>query len=165
MEHSEAPQVMPQIWLDIARYKSPRTFLRPGLHWFGIPERVRADRLQRLVESKPARALLARLAHGSEADLAQLQTLAAINAQQAQDVFRRAFVINISTPAAFIVAFGQLAPEVFGGVLDTLRTEGALGYVVLALSALVLISIGYAFLRANDARDLRDLIAIRAAAR
>lgn len=162
--HHDAAAALPPVWRELAGYKSPRTHWTPGLHWLGLPTRSHWDRLARLAESKPARKLLARLAPCTGAELSQLLALATINAAQAEIAFRRAFVINISAPFAVIVAFGQLAPETFAEILTPLREEGMIGLVVLGLAALILFSIGYAYIRAADARDLRDLVQVRAAA-
>lgn len=157
--------MLPALWREIAAYKSASALLSPGLHWFGVPRRAQARRLEQLTSDRPAERLLAKLRASSDADLAQCDALARINAEQAETAFRRAFVVNVSTPFALFLAWGQLAPDSFGVTMAQLQAEGATAAFILVLAALILGTIAYAYARAADARDLRDLIAIERARR
>ncbi len=154
---------VPLLWREIATYKSHRKTLS-GLQLLGVPERSHWDRLTRLANAKPARALFDKLAGCGPGELAHLLSLASVNAEQAETAFRRAFVVNISAPFAMIVAFAQIAPETFSSIITPLQQEGMTGLVIFALAAAVLFGIGYAYARAADARDLRDLLQMRMAA-
>lgn len=164
MENKPADPVLPAAWREISAYTSPRDFFSVT-QWAGVPARSHRDRLARLSSGKSARRVLARLAECTEADVRQLGELAAINAEQAETAFRRAFVVNISAPFAFVVAFGQLAPATFADIVQSLAAPGPTSALIVILAALVPLSIGYTYLRATDARDLRDLVRLHGAAR
>lgn len=156
---------LPALWREIAAYKSASALLSPGLHWFGVPRRASARRLEQLTSDGSAERLLAKLRTSSDADLTQCETLARINAEQAETAFRRAFVINVSTPFALFLAWGQLAPDSFAEVMTQLQAENATAAFIIVLALLILGTIAYAYARAADARDLRDLIEIERARR
>lgn len=156
--------ISPPAWDEISKYAAPRNFF-DVTQLAGVPPRSHRDRLARLAGSSPARRVLARLEQCAESELRQLQTLADINAEQAQTAFRRAFVVNISAPFAVVVAFGQLAPELFSEIVQSMTTPGLTSVLIVLLAAFIPLSIGYTYLRATDARDLRDLIRLHAAAK
>jgi hypothetical protein len=161
MTETPEPNILPESWAAISRYRSPRL----GWGWLGISDRARADRMERLLKSTSAKRAAALLREADDKNLAHLEAIATINSEQAEAAFRRTFVFNVSAPIAVVAALAQLAPQDSAALLADAGRSGDLQIGASVTVALVVGTVLYTFLRARDARDLADIVALESARR
>lgn len=119
-----------------------------------------ARRLYHLAEEREGARVLTALAGQGLSALAALETIAKLNADQAEAAFRRCFVFNLTLPLAFIAAAFQIAPEL-QRFYTTGLGESPLVAVFLVGSLLAFVgTVLFVFFKSRDARDLADLITL-----
>lgn len=155
------------LWLKLSAPLPLWRVLRMGVHLLGFDERAGARRLSRLRKGPLAKRLERMLAEaevGSDA-LQRLSALAEINSRRADAGFRITAIANLTVPVAVIGGLGQLYPQDFRDVLAHLAAEGVLGWMLAFGLTGVTSTVGLAYIRAREAGDLRDLLAIEEALR
>jgi hypothetical protein len=130
------------------------------MQWLGVSERSLATRLELLCAEKDSARVLRELSGLNAAEMAHIDTLAKLNAEQADAAFRRALIFNLTLPVSLIAGLAQIDPTLFAGAHAKLAVASPRLVVIAAAMALLIASTVFAFLRSRDARSLADLVAI-----
>ena len=152
---------LPALWDTLAKTRAP---------WFsttmlGLSDRTPSNRLRRLLGAKSGQAVVDAANRLDDAGLAQLETVAKVNAEQAEAAFRRTFVFNISAPIGIATAAAQTFPEAAREFLGELRPAEPSFYVFWGSVLGILATVYYAHAKARGARDLADVVTLVHAAR
>lgn len=161
-EASGADEILPAIWDKLSRARSPWL---GGTFRLGASDRLPSDRLRRLLRTSVGKAVLAATTGLDAAALEQIETIAKINAEQAEAAFRRTFVFNITAPIAVFAAAIQAMPQNIEENLDTLSPRSLAFYLIWGSALGIVASVYYAHVKARGARDLADAVALVRASR
>jgi hypothetical protein len=169
---SSKPIEVASLWREIAAMFKARSAVSPSVKsWFsGLPSRIGYSRIDRLRESKRAKALNARLSKLPSETIKAVRTYAAINQEQAVSAFRVTIVTNITLPVGILALLHQLLPQGLGqGILDLYGNEEGALIFLFAITGVTLFFLSwimvYAWASVSQARDIRHLVDLHAAER
>lgn len=152
---------LPALWDTLAKTRAP--WLSTTM--LGLSDRTPSNRLRRLLGAKSGKAAVDAANRLDDAGLAQLETVAKINAEQAEAAFRRTFVFNISVPIGLATTAAQTFPDRAREILGELSPAEPSFYLIWASVLGIFATVYYAHAKARGARDLADVITLMQAAR
>jgi len=158
-------------WEHIASLFKAGAAMKPTRTWFnGMSSRLEYKRMERLQNTKQAKALKRYLTDLPDKRLKTLRTFAAVNQEQTLAAFRVTLLGNVSVPIILVTFFNQVTQGGFTNIFRSMKLESPTLFTILIsgiIGGIVAIALMAIFAVANlgQARDLRHLIDIHAAER
>lgn len=167
----QAPKTAREDWAHIAALFKAGPAMRPTRTWLnGMSSRLDYLRMEKLQNTKQAKALKTYLSGLSDKRIKTLRTFAAVNQEQTLAAFRVTLLGNVSVPILLVTFFNQVTQGSFTQFFKTMRAEDPTFFTVFMagiLGGVAVIALLAIFAVANlgQARDLRHLMDIHAAER